>query len=352
MAYRHGLLFAVLLGAGVLVAVELGLTQPPRQKPRGLALEMAVEASVQEVPAAAKRVELWFPYPQEDEDQQVDKMRIEAPFPVQSYREEGFGNALFYLRTEDPPDMFRVRLFFTVQRREVRGLEGKKAPGAPPDARHLAPTRLVIINDQIQRMAARITAGKKTDLEKVRALYDFVAGYMRYDKTGKGWGNGDTRFCLTEQRGNCTDYHSLFMSLTRAIGIPSSFEIGFPVPAKPQGEIAGYHCWARVFLKDYGWVPVDISEGDKHPEQLDYYFGNLDERRVLFTRGRDLRLSPPQQAGPVNYLIYPYVEVDGRQHDGVETRVSYRELAPVSQADTVPGGVRRAPEVTGPSRSP
>lgn len=323
-------LHVVLLGASVLVLLGLELTQQQPLEGRALSVEMVLETTVFKVPKEAKTLELWFPYPPSDEDQKVTGLRIEAPFPTKSYREKAFGNAFFHLRAEDPPDSFPVKLSFSVTRREVRGLEEKKAPVVFPDSRYLSPTRLVIINDQIERMARKITAGKKGDLEKARAIYKFVADYMNYDKSGTGWGNGDTRFCLTEQRGNCTDYHSLFMSLTRAIGIPSAFEIGFPVPAGSQGEIGGYHCWAKVFLKDYGWVPVDISEGDKHPERLDYYFGNLDERRVLFTRGRDLRLLPPQKGEPVNYLIYPYVEVDGRSHEEVETRISYRQLEPLS----------------------
>jgi hypothetical protein len=47
-------------------------------------------------------------------------------------------------------------------------------------------------------------------------------------------------------------------------------------------KIGGYHCWAFFHTEDRGWVPVDVSEPDKHPEMKDYYFGSLTEDRVTF----------------------------------------------------------------------
>ena len=93
----------------------------------------------------------------------------------------------------------------------------------------------------------------------------------------------------TASYGNCTDFHSLFISLARSQKIPAKFEIGFPLPEKHgTGDVAGYHCWAKFRPDGKGWVPVDISEANKNPKMHDYYFGNLTEDRVAFTTGRDL----------------------------------------------------------------
>ncbi len=51
------------------------------------------------------------------------------------------------------------------------------------------------------------------------------------------------------------------------------------------------------------------------PAKVDYYFGNLDERRVTWSRGRDLTLAPAQAGAPVNALAKAYVEVDGKPAD-------------------------------------
>ena len=109
--------------------------------------------------------------------------------------------------------------------------------------------------------------------------------------------------------------------------IPAKFEIGFPLPDKRgAGDVAGYHCWAKFRPEGKGWIPVDISEANKHPEMRDYYFGNLTEDRVAFSTGRDLTLVPKQDGGPVNFLIYPYVEVDGKvwPQDRIEKQFSFQ----------------------------
>jgi hypothetical protein len=59
-------------------------------------------------------------------------------------------------------------------------------------------------------------------------------------------------------------------------------------------------------------MPVDISEADKHPEMKDYYFGDLTADRVMFSIGRDLKLVPASTQEPLNFFIYPHIEVGGR----------------------------------------
>ena len=58
---------------------------------------------------------------------------------------------------------------------------------------------------------------------------------------------------------------------------------------------------------------MEISEAWKHPDRRDYFFGSHDVNRIQFSIGRDLRLDPPQESKSLNYFVYPYVEVDGRE---------------------------------------
>jgi Transglutaminase-like superfamily len=127
------------------------------------------------------------------------------------------------------------------------------------------------------------------------------------------------------KRGNCTDFHSLFIGMMRAAGIPARFEIGFPLPAdQHDGPIPGYHCWAQFYVEPYGWIPVDASEAWKHPDKKDYFFGAHDDNRLQFTVGRDIRLNPAQQSDPLNYFIYPYAELDGKPF-ALESKFSFRD---------------------------
>ena len=108
--------------------------------------------------------------------------------------------------------------------------------------------------------------------------------------------------------------------------------IGFPLPDNQfEGQISGYHCWAEFYIEGIGWIPVDASEAWKHPEKHDYFFGAHDDNRLMFTRGRDLRLSPDQKGAPLNYFIYPYAEQDGKAAE-VKSQFAFRDIR------STPGG--------------
>jgi hypothetical protein len=193
----------------------------------------------------------------------------------------------------------------------------------------LGDTRALV--DQAARKSSFNVFKQSPELEKARAIYDYVFTTMRYDKSGTGWGHGDTLWACDSKRGNCTDFHSVFMSMARSQHIPARFEIGFPLPAdKHSAEIPGYHCRAEFYTGQTGWVPIDISEAWKHQEKRDYFFGAHDNSRVQFTMGRDLTLNPKQSGPALNYFVYPYVEVDGKEYPNVSIDFSFRD------ADTTP----------------
>lgn len=53
---------------------------------------------------------------------------------------------------------------------------------------------------------------------------------------------------------------------------------------------------------------------------------------MQFSRGRDLKLAPPQSGEPLNYFIYPYVEVDGNPLEDLKKTFTYKDIesAPAS----------------------
>jgi transglutaminase-like putative cysteine protease len=201
---------------------------------------------------------------------------------------------------------------------------------ADPDmSRWLTADKLVPLDPQIKLWAQEVVAkaGAKTDLEKAQAVYNHVVSTVKYDKTGQGWGRGDIYYACDARRGNCTDFHAVFIGYCRSLGIPARFSIGFPLPAeRGQGEVQGYHCWAEFYTPQTGWVPVDASEAAKNPDKRTYFFGAHDENRLEFSRGRDLTLNPQQQGSPLNYFIYPYAEIDGQPFAGVNKQFLYHDL--------------------------
>ncbi|MEX1245894.1 MAG: transglutaminase domain-containing protein [Thermoanaerobaculia bacterium] len=290
-------------------------------------------ASVEDIPAGLHRLEVWVPLLQDTPEQIIKDLKIDSSYPGEVRRENAFGNSYFYFSTESPkPGKLEIRVSFAAQRQEV--LHSRLVPargGLLPEerARYLKEENLVTISPRIRDLARRITYGITTAEGKARAIYDYVVNTMTYDKTVPGWGNGDTERACDVAKGNCTDFHSLFMSLARSEDIPARFVIGFPLKPDAEGIIPGYHCWAEFYLPDRGWVPVDASDASKatDPKRRDFLFGNLDPDRIQFTVGREIRLDPPPCAETLNYFIYPHAEGDGRPITPVAVRMEYKNRA-------------------------
>ena len=289
-------------------------------------------ARIPALPADAKTSRIWIPLPQSDPYQTIADLKIETPFTYTKYHDPEYGNEYVYLQVQAAKitEPSEVRVSFQVTRHEDRVmLDAHKATTQPelsPELRRfLQPDRRVRLDGVIADLSAQETKGLEDPLAKARAIYNYVIATMRYDKSGTGWGNGDAIWACTAKRGNCTDFHSLFIGMMRAAGIPARFEIGFPLPSdQHDGAVPGYHCWAEFYVQPYGWIPVDASEAWKHPDKKDYFFGALDDNRLQFTIGRDIRLNPPQQGDPLNYFVYPYAELDGKPI-ALESRFSFQD---------------------------
>ncbi len=318
-----------LLALPLFCALGLAATAPtPRE--RSFSFEYA--AIVKDVPTGTRTVDIWLPVPHADEFQRIDNLRVETAYQWQ-FETGTDSNRFLHIRVLNPtePSIAVTMRFDAVRKEHIQSLaltSSNPVPDPPGLERYLQPDRLVPLDDTIRRWAREVVdkAGAKTDLEMARGIYNHVVATVKYDKSGKGWGNGDIYYACDARRGNCTDFHAIFIGYARAVGIPARFAIGFPLPAdRGAGKIAGYHCWAEFYAKGIGWVPVDASEAAKNPDKREYFFGAHDENRVEMSKGRDVVLTPKQQGAPLNYFVYPYVELDGVKFTSLETSYSYRD---------------------------
>ena len=287
-------------------------------------------ATVKNIPTGAKSLDLWLPYPQSDANQEIHQVKIKAPGAVTIGRSPEHGNQAAHVRLLSPKAPVTVAMDVVATRRENAGM---KDTLTTEEAReYLKAEPLVPLDGPVLAVAQEAVKGKRGDGNKARAIYEKVTAMMKYDKSGNGWGRGDAIFACDTKRGNCTDFHALIIGAARSQGIPARFAIGFSLPEKRgAGEAPGYHCWAEMFVKGRGWVPVDSSEAAKalangDVAKKDYYFGHHDENRIEFSRGRHLTLNPAQQGAPLNFFIYPYAEVDGKKHEAVEGKFSFADL--------------------------
>jgi len=293
--------------------------------------------TVKDVPAGAKRVRVWVPVPQSDQHQTVRILSIKAPVKTKMTHDAEYHNRILYAEIENSSEAkAEFTLKYEITRREYsRGdyaeLERQdRKPGVVPASmsRWIEPDALIPTDGKMKQIAIEVTGSQIGAVAKAKAAYDYLFTTMRYDKTGSGWGRGDALWACDSKHGNCTDFHSPFIGMMRADGIPARFDIGFPLPEnKDQGEIPGYHCWAEFYSSKAGWIPLDISEAWKAKQKEDYFFGSVDANRVQFSTGRDIVLSPKQNGPALNYFVYPYVEIDGKPYTDLEKQFSFEELS-------------------------
>ena len=306
--------------------------QKVETKPRKRAFRFVYGATIIGLKPGQK-TRIWIPLATDSPWQKVCRTATRVPGSLRETIEPRFKNRILYTEaTANSQGEIPLEIVYEVERLEF-ARSNATALTAEDREKFIKASLKVPVDGTLQRRLlpqflvngalAKGTIPESEPITLGRTLYDVVNRQMRYDKPrGEPWGRGDAVWACDSGFGNCTDFHSLFTGLCRDLGIPAKFEIGFPIPTdSAKGEVGGYHCWA-MFAESDRWVAVDISEADKRPELRDYFFGRLTPDRFAFTTGRDLRLVPAQQAGPLNFLVYPYVEVNGQPH--LELRKQFR----------------------------
>lgn len=308
------LLFMTLVGICTSISA-ISTTDDTKQLSRKF--HFSYRTTVSDIKEDMEQVRLWIPLPQSDENQTISNMSITTT-PHINYitaTEKEYSNKYLFLEAtkqkEPLPVEFEILVEYDVTRKETTSQNSSN--GLPNHIQLLNDDSNAPITPEVKRRTEEAVADRKSNDEKAGAIYDRVLFDVTYDKSGTGWGEGDINYVCDAGAGNCSDFHTLFIAMSRAADIPAYFEIGFSIPTdSTSGEIGGYHCWAWFQNDENSWTPIDASEADKHPELAQYYFGTLSTDRFAVSRGRDLILSPEPAQGPINFFIYPVVEIDGR----------------------------------------
>jgi transglutaminase-like putative cysteine protease len=220
------------------------------------------------------------------------------------------------------------------------------APGRAPRAdraeleNFLRPTRLLPTDGVVKAQATEITRGAATDVEKARAIYEWIVDNTFRNPKTRGCGVGDIRFMLDSKDlgGKCADLNALYVGLARAAGLPARDVYGIRVAksdlgykslgAASENVTKAQHCRAEVYLGGYGWVPVDPADVRKvaleeppgnRPLDDDMVkkararlFGSWEMNWMAYNFGHDVAL-PGSKGAPVGFLMYPQAEsTDGR----------------------------------------
>ena len=204
----------------------------------------------------------------------------------------------------------------------------------------LRPTKLLPTDGIVKATATEITKGASTDVEKARAIYDWIVDNTFRNPKTRGCGIGDIRFMLESKDlgGKCADLNALYVGLARAAGLPArdvygirvaKSELGYKsLGASSENVTKAQHCRAEVYLLDYGWVPVDpadvrkvVLEEPPGNRPLDdtmvkkaraRLFGSWEMNWMAYNFAHDVVL-PGSHGAPVGFFMYPQAETtEGR----------------------------------------
>ena len=221
-------------------------------------------------------------------------------------------------------------------------------------------TQLLPTDGIVRQTALAATQGAKTDLDKARAIYDWVVGNAWREPKVRGCGEGDIKTMLETGNlgGKCADINALFVGLCRSVGLPARDVYGIrlapsafgykELSGNPANLKAAQHCRAEVHLQAHGWVAMDPADVAKvmrletptwikttdHPVVAPVYqhlFWAWEGNWLGWNTAHDLQL-PGAQAGVLHFLMYPVAEtgegrLDSYAPDAFQYSITARELS-------------------------
>jgi transglutaminase-like putative cysteine protease len=219
-------------------------------------------------------------------------------------------------------------------------------------------TELIPTDGIVRKTALEITRGKSADVDKARAIYDWVVDNTFRNPKTRGCGVGDIKAMLEtgDLSGKCADLNALYVGLARSVNLPARDVYGLRVARSDFGYRSlgvgspnvtrAQHCRAEVFLVGYGWVPVDpadvrkvVLEEKPQPTTLAdpivppvraKLFGAWEMNWLAYNEAHDVKL--PGSNGPaVGFLMYPQAEtgnerLDSLDPDNFKYTITAREL--------------------------
>jgi hypothetical protein len=277
------------------------LSSVTQQNPRRYRVEFV--ATVKNDGFALNELLIYQPRPIAWDGQQDITIEMVSPVPTKQGEDPVFGNGLYYwdIGREMPGigESLAVEIEFTYTAYEITAKinPNKIQPyntDSPLYELYTRPERFIESTDpQIVEIANQVALGEENPYLVAQKYYNYVVETAHYRLVGKGLLGA--KALLTNDEGECGDFAALFIALCRAKGIPARSVVGY-------WAISGVeqtHVWAEFYIEGIGWIPVDPTIGQQSTSDKEYYFGSMDNQRVILHKGFNVPLDPP---APDNYL--------------------------------------------------
>ena len=313
-------------------------------------------------PSGINRV--WLPAPSIDSEWQRTYGNTWSGNATRSQivHDKKYGAAMLYAEWNESvkdPVIEMTSSFATRDRAIDLSKPGKVEALSPADrAFYTAPTELMPTDGIVRAKAREATRGTKTDMDKARALYDWIVDNTFRDPKTRGCGVGDIKSMLETGNlgGKCADLNALYVGMARAIGLPARDVYGLRVVKSEFGYRSlgagtdnvtrAQHCRAEVWLSGFGWVPVDpadvrkvVLEEKAAPTTVDdplvkavrqKLFGAWEMNWLAYNNAHDITL-PGAKGAKIGFLMYPQAEtgqgrLDSLDPDNFKYSIRSREI--------------------------
>lgn len=190
---------------------------------------------------------------------------------------------------------------FAIAPEQVRACDAND-PALQP---FLAEAPHVRFTAELRALSEQVAGGEPNLALKARKFYDWIAANIKYSYALEySTIRNLSEYCRAHGYGDCGQEALLFMTLCRMNGIPARWQSGWFT--FPGGKTI--HDWCEIYLAPYGWMPVDpymgiwatqyartLTDPEKQ-EVRDFYFGGLDQWRMIANRDHCQELTPPKRA--------------------------------------------------------
>ena len=125
-------------------------------------------------------------------------------------------------------------------------------------------------NTKVVKKAASLTKKSKSELAKVKKIYNYVIKNYKYDKklarTVKTGYLPNLDKVYKKKKGICFDYAAVMTAMLRSQGVATKLVIGYTGNA--------YHAWINVYSKKKGWITGAIYFNGKKWKLMDPTFAS------------------------------------------------------------------------------
>lgn len=222
------------------------------------------------------------------------------PSPTRIY-EDGDGNLLAVYKLKPKSDLqIQLKGSAKISGRQINPTFGGKIHELPEDMikEYSKPQKYWETDSlKIKDLAEKLFDPKKNVVENAQKAYKYITENLEYDyeitKQDFIERQGALKALTQEKAWACMEFTDLFITLTRAMGIPARELNGFafseaenvvPVSIDLNGGDM-LHSWAEFYDPNFGWIPVDPTWGTT--SGIDY-FTKLDTNHLAFVvKGAD-----------------------------------------------------------------